>query len=642
MLANRQGNGASGCLAVRNERGSPTHRERRARTVAAVLTLLLTAFLCVSRPVAGDSPSGPVVTAALQEVPEAKQPIRSDRPHPLVRRAQGALAKVGLYKGPINGVMGVETKAAVRNYQKIRNMRVTGAISEELVTHLETAFKVDDLLKHLDEVRESKKEAAREALLSRPETRHLVVDEVVEQADPSRDPTPCFRDPTARCLLAEAAESAKAIPKDKMRDWALGEILASQAMAGLIQEAMATVRRIRDPRLIMVALREIAESLAKAGYFEESLTASKIIPDPSKMADALAAIAEIFAGHENADEARRTVVELVALLDTLDDPLRRIELRASGAKVLSRIGDADGALEQIRRARAAAVSEVPRRERGRALRHVAAALAEMGWPDDALKVMADVDKPQDRIPVLVAAATAQADAGDSQLAIATAENIKAARYRAVVFGHIAIAQARAGNVDAARDAVMRARSATAEIKQPFARSYATSRIALALAELGKSGRHPFFDEAVQAAAEINDDRLRAQILWTVAAERERMGDTDGALRTAKLARQASDEIKSPLSRIWVYGDIASAHVAAGDEKAAWLAFRNALSVAEKVHNPWARARALSRLAAALTELTQGNEAGIGGVASADKAGAAARSGPAARERPPRGMRRTHL
>ena len=642
MLANRQGNGASGCLAVRNERGSPTHRERRARTFAAVLTLLLAAFLCVSRPVAGDSPSGPVVTAALQEVPEAKQPIRSDRPHPLVRRAQEALAKVGLYKGPINGVLGVETKAAVRNYQKIRNMRVTGAISEELVTHLETAFKVDDLLKHLDEVRESKKEAAREALLSRPENRHLVVDEVVEQADPSRDPTPCFRDPTARCLLAEAAESAKAIPKDKMRDWALGEILASQAMAGLIQEAMATVRRIRDPRLIMVALREIAESLAKAGYFEESLTASKIIPDPSKMADALAAIAEIFAGHENADEARRTVVELVALLDTLDDPLRRIEVRASGAKVLSRIGDADGALEQIRRARAAAVSEVPRRERGTALRHVAAALAEMGWPDDALKVMADVDKPQDRIPVLVAAATAQADAGNSQLAIATAENIKAARYRAVVFGHIAIAQARAGNVDAARDAVMRARSATDEIKQPFARSYATSRIALALAELGKSGRHPFFDEAVQAAAEINDDRLRAQILWTVAAERERMGDTDGALRTAKLAREASDEIKSPLSRIWIYGDIASAHVAAGDEKAAWLAFRNALSVAEKVHNPWARARALSRLAAALTELTQGNEAGIGGVASADKAGAAARSGPAARERPPRGMRHTHL
>ena len=602
---------------MRNERGSPTHRERKARTFAAVLTLFLAAFLCASEPVAGDSPSGPVLTAALQEVPEAKQPIRSDRPHPLVRRAQEALAKVGLYKGPINGVMDVETRAAVRKYQKIRNTRVTGAISEELVTHLETAFKVDGLLKHLDEVRESKMKAAREALLSRPETRHLVADEVVEQADPSRDPTPCFRDPTARCLLAEAAESAKAIPKDKMRDWALGEILASQAMAGLIQEAMATVRRIRDPRLIMVALREIAESLAKAGYFEESLTASKIIPDPSKMADALAAIAEILAGHENADEARRTVVELVALLDTLDDPLRRIALRASVAKVLSRIGDAEGALEQIRRARAAAVSEVSRRERGTALRHVAAALAEMGWPDDALKVMADVDKPQDRIPVLVAAATAQADAGDSQLAIATAENIKAARYRAVVLGHIAIAQVRAGNVDAARDAAMRARSATDEIKQPFARSYAASRIALALAELGKSGRHPFFDEAVQVAAEINDDRLRAQILWTVAAERERMGDKNGALRTAKLAREASDEIKSPLSRIWMYGDIASAHVAAGDERAAWHAFRTALSAAEKVHNPWARARALSRLAAALTELTQGNEAGIGGVASAD-------------------------
>ena len=64
----------------------------------------------------------------------------------------------------------------------------------------------------------------------------------------------------------------------------------------------------------MVALRDIAESLAKAGYFDEALAASKIIPDSLKMADALASIAEILAEHDNTEQARRIVTELVVLL----------------------------------------------------------------------------------------------------------------------------------------------------------------------------------------------------------------------------------------------------------------------------------------------------------------------------------------
>ncbi|MDP7668253.1 MAG: peptidoglycan-binding domain-containing protein [Rhodospirillales bacterium] len=572
-------------------------------------------------PAVSDAAAAPIRIALLGGDPETSSSIRSNTPHPLVRRSQEALARIGLYKGPINGLMGVETKAAVRRYEKLNNMNVTGVVSEELVIQLETASKVDGLLKRLDEVREERQNAAREALLSRPETRHLVAGKLDEQADPTRDSAPCFRDPSPHCLLAEASESAKAIPKEEMRDWALGEILASQAKAGLTANAMATVRRINDTRLIMVALRDIAEALAKAGYIDEALAASKIIPDPLKMTDALASIAEILAEHDNAEQARRIVTELVGLLSTLEDPLRRITLRTIAAKILNRIGDTESAMEQIGLASKAAVSNIALHEQGKALRHVAAALAEMGRPADALGMMVNVDKPQDRIPVLIAAATAQADAGDSQLAIATAENIETARYRAVVFGNIAIAEAQAGNFTQARTTVDRARILSAEIELPYARSFAASRIALALTELGKSGELPFYDEAVNATDKIADDQLRAHILWMIAGERARAGDTAGASRTEALARAATDQIKSPLSRVWMYGDIASNNLAAGDEKAARAAFRNALSVAESVHNPWAHARALSRLAAALIEIDQANGLDRSGLPGAPLEGA---------------------
>ena len=80
------------------------------------------------------------------------------------------------------------------------------------------------------------------------------------------------------CLLSEALESAKAIGKAELRDWALGEILIAEARAGLGERAMETTSRINDPRLVMVALRDIAEAQAAGGNPEEALAAADIIP----------------------------------------------------------------------------------------------------------------------------------------------------------------------------------------------------------------------------------------------------------------------------------------------------------------------------------------------------------------------------
>ena len=76
----------------------------------------------------------------------------------------------------------------------------------------------------------------------------------------------------------------------------------------------------------------------------------------------------------------------------------------------------------------------------------------------------------------------------------------------------------------------------------------------------------------------------------------------GARRTEVLAREASAAIKSPLSRVWMFGDISASHVVAGEPDYAWTAFLNGLDVAQGVDNDWARARALSKLASTLADL----------------------------------------
>ena len=577
---------------------------------------LLLSSLFVASVVAHAAPpeapfGGLVEVAVVGKESRSIDQLQGRRADPLILRTQKALTESGNYKGPLDGVMDVELRSAIRVYQKRNGLGVNGIASEELAIHLETASKVDVLLNRLDVVRKERMAAAREALLSNPETRHLVNDAIDEVADPTRDPEPCFRKPTALCLLAEASESAKAIHKTDRRDWALGAILAAQAKAGFTKDAMATVRRIHDPRLIMVALRKIAEGLAQSGRGEEAQAASEIIPDTVKRADALVAIATIEAAHKDVAGARKAARRLNQVILEVEDPVRRIAYYTKSATVLSRAGDADSSRAAMNQAEDLLRIGVKRAQRGTALRHLAAARAEMGQPERALSVLKDVSGAADRTPVLVAVAIAHADAGQMEEALAVTADITSDRYRAVTLSHIGIAQVKAGKGADAWATLAQAMEAAETIKFPYARSFALSRIAIAFAEIAKATDPRAFEDAVETARRIQDDQLRAHVLWTLWAERNRLGDEAGAQRTEALAREASAEIKSSLSRVWMFGDISSSHVVAGEPDHAWAAFLNALDVAQGVDNAWARARALSKLASTLADLDRpGQEAAV--------------------------------
>ena len=109
---------------------------------------------------------------------------------------------------------------------------------------------------------------------------------------------------------------------------------------------------------------------------------------------------------------------------------------------------------------------------GVALRHIAKAFAETEQLAQALNILSDVSDNSNPTPVLIAAATKQALAGDAAAALAAANTIEAVRFRTVVLGQIALTKAENGYKDAADVTLKLALAAIEKIKFSYARSYA--------------------------------------------------------------------------------------------------------------------------------------------------------------------------
>lgn len=577
------------------------------RAKFSVLSVCCAAVLAVTTIV-----SGPLANAAAPSfppVPSVNDGRSEVAPTPsLIMQIQEGLRNAGLYSGPIDGVMSDTIAEAIRAYQRRTGRPVDGLATKDLADHMATQAEVGEMLKRLEHAKEAKIEEARRLLLSRAETRGLLSEEIKnEVADPTRDPTPCFRNPNEECLLGEAVESAKAIYKSELRDWAYGEILAAQAKAGLVKSAIETVSRIGDPRLIMVALRDIATAQAKEGRIDEARSAANIIPDPQKKVEALIAVADILVRHGDKAGAVKTAREIVELANTFDRGLGQVTVLTQMAIIMKKAGEPEEARRILAELEALAESNNPktglkRSERGAALRHVASALAEIGEPAKALDIVAKAPGSFDRTAVEMSAATAHAEAGDIDRALVTAGEIKNSRYLAVVLGRIAVAQARANKKAAAADTIAQALAASSDVKMPYAKSYAISQIALALIEMSKFVGNSALSQAERTAQRIEDDRLRAYTLWTVAAAYEEKGARKQAEDASALADRATADIKSALSQVWLLGDIASERAALGQGEFAATAFKRGLRISESIHNSWGRSRALAKLAGTLYDL----------------------------------------
>ena len=87
------------------------------------------------------------------------------------------------------------------------------------------------------------------------------------------------------------------------------------------------------------------------------------------------------------------------------------------------------------------------------------------------------------------------------------------------------------------------------------------------------------DAAAAFADIIKDKRLRAETLWTIAGQLRRLSGNDRAEAILTMADNATDEIKSQLSRVWMFGDLYLVHLKHGGKAAAWETWRRRLKIA---------------------------------------------------------------
>ncbi len=541
---------------------------------------------------------------ASSELAAVGQVVPADDPRQ-IRRAQQLLTELELYRGAISGRLDRSTVRVIRNFQRSAGVDIDGQASAALLKALQERLQSNALLNRMRRIEREGRAAARQALRTSPTPRRPENNQTKPfRADPSRDVSRCLARPTKTCLLREAVVSARAVHKDNMRDWALGEILVAQTRADFSDQAMATARQISDPRLFIRAMANVARAHARVGRAAEALAAAEAIPDAKIRLEGLAEVAAIHAKRNERVAAHRAVSRLLDGLPVSLSQLNDIVLRAQAARILHRIGAVAGAVANLEQSLAQLRTLPPGIKSNAVLGDIASGFAEIGAPARALKLIDEIRTDNVRIPVLISIAVVHARIGDATIAVHSVERITAARFRTQAFARIAEILARRGRKEEAFSALNSALAAARKVHLRFVRSDAFARVAFAALEVsaitGPAHSRELFELAEQALAKVGDTERRAAVLWALAGSR---WPIDGDATQAKARAQlALDDIKSPLRRIWLLGDLAESYATQRQSDNAWLAFRDALEIASEIGNTWSRARAFARLSNTLVSL----------------------------------------
>jgi len=577
------------------------------RSTGWLITVLL-AFLVILPPSWAAPENGNEIT---DDIYIKNAPLRRQPATEKILSIQKSLSEIGLYQGTLSGRMNNETRAAIKIYQQSNGLKVDGLINNQLTETLENAINVRKLLSKLGKAREQKTSAARLALLSHPATKDLIDNNSDERADATRDQESCLENPTVRCLLFDASETAKAIFKTELRDWALGEILIVQGRAGLSQQAMQTAGRIQDPRLIMVALGDIAKALATAQQYKSASDAIAIIPNITERIDTRLSVARIHINNGRKVDALSTLEAAEQDLNNTKDIYKRIGFETRKSFLLWRLDEQKSAAKNLELATDLARSITEASQRELAISTIATVYAEISNTEKALFLMDEIGNAGRKTPTLIKIVSAQAKKGDITIAMATAINIPQMRYRVIALGDIALAEIKSGNAATAQAILNDALINAETIRLPYARSFAYSHLATIYSqlrfltpndEMNKVPGEIDQDKAIGIANKIKDPRLRAKTMWTIAKDYKKTGDKMAWTKTQQRARAETDNIIAPLSRVWLLSQMTQEFSRVKNTDDANMAFQEALNYTQEIDNPWTRARALAKLASALLEL----------------------------------------
>lgn len=504
-----------------------------------------------------------------------------------IRDIQDRLRGLKLYTGAVDGRTSRELTDAIQRFQKAYGLDQTGVADAALLRQLDNKIAVKRLERQLDTSRDQQTAAAEQALIS-----SGVLASIRARTPARPDPTPaeaaeCFKAPAPRCLLRLALHGARAVEKSELREWAYGDIVATQTRAGLGEDADATIPLLTDPRSILLTLRAVAESHARAGRFDAAAAAAAAIPDALRRIEAHVAIA--VARIEAGDKAGA----LASVASARDDLKAMAE---PDPRLVARLGAASGRAGDPAQARELFALATRDGLDAGVVAVLAEAMAEAGDPEAALARAEGIADPAIRDPVHVAVVSAFARRGDLDAARHAADRVGAERYRSVALAALAMAAAGRNRWDEARDAATASRDVADQIKMSYAKAYAQSRAALALSAIGDHR------DAVVLAREIKDAALRAHALGTIATALP--ADDPLGRQTVALTDAALAAVHDPVARTRTLCGFAGERHAAGDQAGAQRQAHRALSVARGISDPWARARALIAVAGTLIDFTR--------------------------------------
>ena len=338
----------------------------------------------------------------------------------------------------------------------------------------------------------------------------VVLAAVPWSAADGEEPASCLTAPTQACILALAADAAGQIEDDERRSDVLEDVVRFQTLAGDIDGAMTTARRIHDRLGRRLAMGAIIRAQARAGEIEAALeTAQRIdssafyrvglvdiavakarkgdvagalgmlmrLNTPSDRVDVLRAVATAQADVGDDEAAGRTLDQaLNEALDQTRDAARRIEQghvwswahnQADVIGIMGQIGSIDGAVAVAAAATETASGFADGLDRSRAFGQIATALAEIGAFDAARQTAeqagdglpwregASAHRPQNPMyrhhRMLANIAMTLAEGGDETGAVDLALSIAYPTICAAALRNVAVIQVSTGALDSALD-----------------------------------------------------------------------------------------------------------------------------------------------------------------------------------------------
>ena len=571
---------------------------RRAAAALAVVSLLLAvAAGAVAMPVFPGAPAGHAyLTPAALGDSEIDAESQTGRYSLLVRQIQLRLAELGLYGGRIGGVMSAETAEAIRTYQRFANLTVDGKPTHELLENLTSAAgQAQHLLLRLDRAQKDQIEQARGVLEQAfgpdwaVEARAVVVGAVPDLAALKARAERCYSAPEPACLIVEAEVAAESVEKDNLRDWALSDITQAQARIGQSEEALRVARAISDPRSVIAALSGIAVALARAGRTEEALAAAQQVPNTALRDKALRAVAEgqLAAGRPDFAEATVSLIEA---------PHERLPTLVSTAHSYLAFGHDEVAHGLALEAERLAHSIEADLFREWALSEMASLMAAVGEGAKANTLIAQIGSAKNRVQALCDIVIAELRGGREKRARQTLDVARATLAAIVRPAERQQARACLASSYASLAEFEEALKQVRGIELGYTHSFVLSRIVLAMARSGDAA------EAVRLAETIQDEKLRISTFVTMSGIARKRGKAQVAAELGARAMGLARELKIPLDMAFVLADLATAQAAAGDAEAARATLGEAVGIAAKITDPWARARALSKAASALVAI----------------------------------------